>query len=133
MTFRAEGIESASGSLNPVKTYTWYQDSTTPYITFKGQTYTVQDRIRFAGTNKRTPSAIKIIVEVDSGSTADFKIVDPVLGTVAELTGISSTSWVIQNLGTLSNLSATEVIWEIQVKTSAANKNIRVSSMDIEF
>jgi hypothetical protein len=134
MVFRSEGIESASGSANPVKTYTWFQDSTKPYIEFKGVNYTVLDRIRFAGTGTRVPSAIHIIAEIDSGSTGDIRIYDVTNAlVVAEKTGIANTSWALIDLGTLSNLSTTPVIWEIQMKTSAANKNIRASSMDIEF
>jgi len=76
MTFRADILENGGGVLAPVKTYTWFQDTTSPYIEFKGMSYAVQDRIRFAGTNKRTPSAIFIVVEVDNDSTADFMIYD---------------------------------------------------------
>jgi len=53
--------------------------------------------------------------------------------TIVEKTGLSNTSWALVDVGTLSNLSAGAAIWELQLKTSAANKNVRVSSMDIEF
>ena len=117
-----------------VESYTWFQDSTSPYIEFKGVSYTVQDRIRFAGTNNRTPTKIYVLYEVDSGSTADIRFYDVTNSLqICEQTGLSSTSWVILDLGTLSNLSAAQSIWELQVLTSAANKNIRISSMHVEY
>jgi hypothetical protein len=128
-----EWVAVKATELSPVKTYTWFQDTVKPFIEFKGTSWTVQDRVRFAGTNSRTPSSIKIVTQMDSGATGDFRIVDPIAGTVATVLGISSTSWVIVDIGALSNLSATEAIWEIQVKTSAAQKSLRVSSMDVEF
>jgi len=134
LTVGADSVESvARVGFLPVKTYTWFQDSTKPYIEFKGLIYTVQDRIRFAGTNKRTPSSIKIIAEVDAGTTANFRIRNAAAQVVVELTGISNSAWAILDVGSIANLNATDVIWTIEVSTSAANKNVRVSSMDIEF
>lgn len=128
-----EWVSTDTSGLASVKTYTWFQDTAKPYIEFKGLNWTVQDRIRFAGTNKRTPVAIDIVCEVDGAKTGNFRIVDPINGVVVEKLNIQEYSWALVDLGSLSNLSATKVMWEIQVMTSGAQDNMRISSMDIEF
>ncbi len=75
-----------------------------------------------------------MLYEVDSGGTADIEIFDSTNGqTIASVTGLSAAAWTILDMGTLSNLSATPAIWELILTTSAANKSIRIGSIEIEY
>jgi len=95
--------------------------------------------IPFRGTNKGTPTKIKVIGRVSNAETTTLgvRIVDLANGSavVAERTNINSTSPQIWDLGTLSNLSASETIWELQVERASggAQESAYISGLLIEF
>jgi len=86
--------------------------------------YVILRRVIFAGTTALgTPSKIKAIA--DSVTSASIKIYDVTNSqTICELTGLSSGSPAIHDLGTLSNLPTGEAIFEIQGKKDSTTLNI---------
>ena len=83
-------------------------------------TYKTKGRFVFQGsTVTGTPTLIKIIAEVSSGSTGSVRLFDATNSLViAEKTGISSTTPSIVDMGTISNVPTGEAIFEIQLRNS---------------
>ena len=83
-------------------------------------TYKAKGRWLFQGsTIEGTPTLIKIIAEVASGSTGSIRLFDATNSLViVEKTGISSTTPSIIDMGTISNVPTGEAIFEIQLKNS---------------
>lgn len=117
-----------------VEVYNWFQDTVNPYLPFKGVTYTVQGRLMFRGTNERTPTKIYALYQVDPTTSANILVYDATNdNNIVLQTGLTNTAWTTLDMGTISNLSATPAIWELQLLTSAPQKSIRVSSMTVEY
>lgn len=133
MTFVAEDMHDECGKVVTIVTYLWYESLASPYAELKSQTYTIIGRLPYSGTDLRTPTGICAVVEVDNGGTADIRVYDPINGTVAEKTVISNTDWACVDLGSLANLGTGTGYWEVQLRTSAANKNVRISTMAVHY
>lgn len=94
--------------------------------------------IIFRGTDTLgAPSGIRVIKKASSSSPAhSIRVIDTTNGdaVIAEVTGLTSITQDIQSLGTLSNLSTGEAIWEIQFKRDASGAvNIDVVCAQIQF
>jgi hypothetical protein len=115
-----------------IETYSWYENESSPYVDYKGTSYTVIGRFAFSGTSANSASKIFIVVEVDVvGSVRIYDSTNALV--IAEKTDISNTSWGVIDLGTISNQSSSSAVWEVQVSTDSSNHYIRLSSMKIEF
>jgi hypothetical protein len=89
----------------------------------------------FRGTTARgTPSAIKAIAHVgDVAESGQIRIYDYTNSQViCTVTGITSLTKTLYNLGTLSNLPAGEAIFEIQMQTTAG-KEFYLRSLIVEY
>jgi len=98
--------------------------------------WTVEAYVRWPGSSVvGTPSAIKIVARLSgAGTDGGFRIYDVTNAqTVVTFSSISGTTIAIYNLGALSNISAGEAIWEIQMKESTTEANTYAWSMDIIF
>lgn len=103
-----------------------------------GATYESFAAIIFRGTDVLgTPSGIKVIKKASSGSPAhSIRVIDKTNGDniIAEVTGLTSTTQDIADLGNLSNLPTSESIWEIQFKRDDSGAvNIDVVCAQIQF
>ena len=92
----------------------------------------------FRGTTALgTPTAIKVISLVeDASNAASIKIFDVTNSlTIAEGTGFTNIVFAINDLGTLSNLSAGEAIWELQGKLTTDTKgdDLNIGSLSVYF
>jgi hypothetical protein len=91
------------------------------------------------GTNVNgVPSSIKFIARAEGGAgkPVDVRIVDVTNGgVVIGSASTESTTFVIVDLGTLSNMSSGEAIWEIQGKrtTGGGLRDGRLSTVQIRF
>ena len=52
---------------------------------------------------------------------------------VATINISAAAAMTLYDMGTLSNLSSTETIWEIQLQSSANNRETRIAAMMVEF
>lgn len=103
-----------------------------------GATYETCAAIIFRGTDViGTPKAVKVIKKASSANPAhSIRVVDTTNdnAVIAEVTGLTSTTQDIAGLGTLSNLSASEAVWEIQFKRDDAGAvSIDVICVQIQF
>lgn len=127
-----ETTGAGSGSIH-TDCYTWYDSSAKPYADTTSVSYTTIDRIIFPGTSFDTPSSIKIITNVETGYTGSVRIYDLTNSlTIAEVS-FTNIIFEIVDLGTLSNLSSAQAIWEVQLKTSSINREVQASSMRINY
>jgi len=125
---------TGSGSGGPhVDNFTWFESASKPYADTTSVTYTIIDRIIFRGTSFDTPTAIKFIANVEDTYTGSFKIYDVTNSLDIGEVSFTDSAFAIINLGTLSNLSSGEAIWEIQIKTNTINRDVQTSSMRIEY
>jgi len=101
-----------------------------------GSTYEVKGYVLWPGSNYRgNPISAKIVVKLSNTGTGYFKIYDLTNGLqVAEATTTSLT-WVILDLGTLSNIATAEAIWELQMRSTGSPKSpeMTVGSLLIKF
>ena len=88
--------------------------STNPYRGTSSTSYETLGYYDFQGTDTKTPTKITAIVEKTS-TTMDIRIQDLDSGpTIAELTGITDTTFAHQELSAPANLSAAAAVWAIQ-------------------
>jgi len=134
---------------NDVTASTLYQNSRRPQVnTIDGgsntsaqcnsssTTYIVMRRFSFRGTaNTGTPTAIKAVCYISQSSyTGRIRIQDITNGvTVCESATFNNTIAAIINLGTISNLSTGESIWEVQIKSSSVASTTNMNSVNIYF
>jgi hypothetical protein len=91
------------------------------------------------GTNEHgTPTAIKIVARAEGGAgrPIDVRIVDATNGgLVIASVQTESTTFIIIDMGTVSNLSAGEALWEIQGKRTSGGgvRDGRLSTVQIRF
>ena len=89
--------------------------------------YTIVSELIFAGTTMLgTPTTIKAILEMTGATNMDCRIFDVTNALViAEKLGNVVAIATIVDLGTLSNLSAGEAIWEVQVRRTGGTGSSR--------
>lgn len=94
-------------------------DQNNPFVTSSSTIgWTVKAYILFPGTtNWKTPTAIDLLAWRTSGTNSiGFRIEDVTnANVICSITGITDAVPTQQDMGTLSNLSAGEAVWEIQV------------------
>ena len=93
------------------------------FYAVKSSTYASVRNIIFRGTGSVTPTAIKLMIKIDNAATtAKVKIVDITNNQdIGEATALgTANTMTIESLGTLSNLSSSEAVWEIQLCGSNA-------------
>ncbi len=103
-----------------------------------GLTYETCAAIIFRGIDiLGVPSGIRVIKKASSSSPAhSIRVIDTTNGdaVIAEVTGLTSTTQDIADLGVLSNLTTGESIWEIQFKRDDSGAvNIDVICAQIQF
>ncbi len=83
----------------------------------------------------KSPTSIEVAAVRLSGSvTYDLRIQDITNGlTIATLSGLSNTVFVIHNLGTLSNIPAGQALFELQSQRAAGAATIEVCAQEITF
>jgi hypothetical protein len=80
-----------------------------------------------------TPASIKATVILSKAGTGYVRIYDPINGQIAVAT-TTSLSWVILDLGTLSNVAEGEAIWEIQLQIAGSPKpTLTVGALQVKF
>lgn len=90
---------------------------------------------RFPGTNNVDgPSAIHIVGKKDSNPTSyDVKIVDLTnTQIIAEITGVTNTAFAIVDLGTISNVSATEAQWRLEARRNGSPGSVQIEGLTIQ-
>ncbi len=106
-------------------------------INSQSVTYETKAYMYFAGTDRiGSPESIKVTALVDdAGSPGDVRVYDlNNTNIIAEITGITDTTPTINDLGTISNLSAGETIWEIQLRVPVGDKeDIEAYSLSVLF
>ena len=103
----------------------------------KAKTYTVTATFIFPGSNSiGTINDVNIISHADDKiSSYSARLFDQTNGlTIAENTGMTDYSQNIQNLGTVTNVPASQSIIELQIKADdGSNKKIYVESLSIHY
>ena len=110
--------------------------SAAPYVSTVATSYTALGRFIYPGsTEAGTITRVLAVVYQTTGSaTASIRIYDTTNSLViCELTGFSDVNPTIKDLGTISNVPAGQVIFEVQAKTSASNKTVYVSAVQIKI
>ena len=115
-----------------------FQDENGPGINTASTTYEAMNFLIFAGTDKvGTLAAIKAVIDVSDGSTTgQVRIYDSTNAqTIAESAIFADTAPTLLDLGTISNLPASEAIWELQLRkvSGGGSRNIRIYALNLEF
>jgi len=110
--------------------------STNPYIQVTSAQYAIAAKFIFNGTSLLgIPTNIKVSYQVQNSSyPASIKLYDITnKTTIVEKTGLTSTAETIVDLGALSNLPASQAVFELQMKTTSSYIWVRASSLTMEF
>lgn len=102
------------------------------YVEISASVYNSVITTPFEGTNEAQPSLMKIIASVSGGnSVCECRIFD-----ITNSIEIASIQWSNESkliyTTSLSNLSATEAIWEVQIKSISGPKNPRLHYIGVE-
>lgn len=109
---------------------------TSPWKATSSATWESMGRMRFPGTNDIgiPTDMFAILHRVAGAGTGELRIWDEDNSLVVALTtGIIDAVPTIHNLGAISNLSATPVIWEIQAQRVGGGTTFAVSFFAMEF
>jgi hypothetical protein len=111
--------------------YSFTSSSGQPYIESTSGTYESIGYFEWPGSNTvDTPSNLSVIAAIGGGTSMSVRIYDSTnVATVAELTGITATTFTNFDLGTISNLSATVAVWEIQVLGVGGGRKARLAAI----
>jgi hypothetical protein len=104
----------------------------TPYVYVTGSVYDVIATIIFPGTDIATPSGIKAVTGMYGGGTGYVRVYDVTSSLVVVEKTFTDAYPALVDLGALSNLSAAEAIWEIQMKEVGAT-SIRMGSLEVIY
>ena len=107
-----------------------------PFFNTALTSYQTVGQFIFRGTTEMgTPTNIKAIAWRASGAgSGSIRIYDSTNALViCEATGITDAAETIRDLGALSNLPASEAIWEYQIKVSAGGTKARTSALEIQW
>jgi hypothetical protein len=122
-------VRHGVGSAVTIETFSLFRDAN-PYLERSTTNYIAVARMVFRGTSVMgTPSAIKALYGIrPAGDDAYLRIYDVTNGLViCEAFTTNDDLITMKDLGTLSNLSTAEAIWEIQLKKT------RVSAVSIYY
>lgn len=107
-----------------------FATAATPYIEVTNTTYTAIGRILFPGSGSASLDTIKAIYQLGGGTNMAIKIQDITNATtIAEATGLSSGTTAIVSLGAVSNVPASEAMFEVQLKCTGGSPKARCSSI----
>ena len=107
-----------------------------PYVRRKGTSYGVIAYAIFEGTNiSGTPGSVHISALVDKANVNySIRITNSATGDViVEKTGMNNEELEIIDMGTITNLSTGQILFEIQGKCDAANAHVQLSNLLIRF
>jgi hypothetical protein len=111
--------------------YSFTSSSGQPYIESTSVSYETIGYFEWPGSDNVDPlSALRVIVQLGGGTSMDVRIYDSTnVATIAELLGITGTTFTIRDLGTLGNISATNAIWEVQIKATGGGRKARLATL----
>lgn len=125
----------AAGSMPWAQPITITGASGQPYAQVNSRTLTVVARFIFRGSSViGTPSSIKAVALVASGTSNGQVLIQDITNNLTIATTgatINNLTFGIVTLGTISNVSTGDAIWEVQVNTAAGN--ISISALTINF
>jgi hypothetical protein len=129
--------ESGGGSHSKCEVIPLVSTDAQAYLTASADSYQVKVSTPWRGsTDCGTPSNIKAVADTNGGEITSWhvKIYDVTNSqTICEGSGSNSTK-AIGDLGTLSNVSSGEAVWEIQAKrTGSGNNKGRLHSLVIYY
>jgi hypothetical protein len=76
-----------------------------------------------------TPTQLKAVVARSGGTSMNVRVYDTTnVTTIAELTGATATTFTPYSLGTLSNITTTEAVWEIQIQGVGPGVKARIAA-----
>lgn len=112
-----------------------FRDQNSAYALVSGTAYVAIAKIIFPGsTFVGIPSSIAATVSMNAGTSMKIRVYDATNAlVVCEATGITSLTTIIQDLGTISNVSASQVIWEIQIAGVGSGAKATASSLQIRY
>jgi hypothetical protein len=97
-----------------------FGDATNPYIETESGTYITVGSFVFEGTECSSPTAAKWIIETTGDAQADVRLYDVTNSQViAELTGQTASGPTIKASSSLSNLPASDSVFQVQILKSA--------------
>jgi hypothetical protein len=110
--------------------YSFTGSSGSPYIESTSTTYQIIGYFEWPGTNVvETLGTLGAVVQLGGGASMAVRVFDETNQTViAELTGISATSFTAVDLGTVSNITATAAVWTIQVRGLGGGRKARIAA-----
>jgi len=115
-------------------TLSWSEDSQ-PYLKTSNVPYELRASFIFRGTTEMgTPTAIKLLAAQSGGGTGSVRIVDATNSDniIATITTIAGSTFVIYDMGTLSNLPTGEAHFEVQMGNTAGSE-VQLSTLSMVF
>jgi len=111
--------------------YSLTSSSGNPYIESTAESYEVVGYFDWPGSNSVDMlTSLFAVAWIGGGTSMSVRIYDITnVATVAELTGITDTTPVTQDLGTLSNISADASTWEIQILGVGGGRKARIATL----
>jgi hypothetical protein len=115
--------------------YSFTASSGDPYIRLTAAAYTTAGSLGWLGTDTvAAPIAIWVLIALSGGTSMNWRIYDETNALViAEVTGQTNTTLVNIDLGTLSNISATGAIWDVQGFASGGGRKADIASIILVF
>jgi hypothetical protein len=106
--------------------------SGSPYIEVTSSSYSVIGYFGFSGTDENTPSSIAAVTQLGGGASMSVRIVnDADASVIVELAGITDTAFVLQDLGTITNLTTGSSIWRIEMLGTGGGRKARLGSVSV--
>lgn len=126
-TTTLDGYETLEGAIEDlqvgvdsgkIRNYSYSDEGSKVGLVNSSSHYKTVQVVIFEGSSTLgLPTEIKAAIKRKSSGTAGIRIVDVTNNKiVCTKTGFTNSSYTIQDLGSLSNISTTEVVWEIQLK-----------------
>jgi hypothetical protein len=123
--------ETSNNAVRRFFSYSFTSSSGQPYIESTAVAYETIGYFEWPGTNiVDALSQLRVIVSLGGGTSMSVRVYDSTnIQTIAELTGITDTTFTTRDLGTLSNLSATDAVWEIQILAVGGGRKARLATL----
>jgi len=119
-------IPGGGGGGDNSSTYSWSENATNPWLKTGSNSFIIVAKIRFKGsTAVGTPTAIKAV-----GLRSTIKIFDFTNSLTIAEGGNTSTTSVIFDLGTISNIPTGEAVFEVQLKKNGGEAKMSALSLD---
>lgn len=123
--------QDADQAISRFFSYSFTSSSGSPYQETTSAAYENIGDFIFPGTSAvDAPTALLATIQLGGGTSMDVRVFDVTNATtIAELIGYTNLAFTIQNLGTLSNITTTPAIWQVQLRGNGGGRKARISAV----